>query len=189
MALALKQVDYELVPIDIFAEDGPGEEYLELHPFGRIPALQHGDFDLFETDAIVNYIGSAFPGPPLVCEEPRQRARMHQLMRIADNYAYPTLVWKCYVPAEKGFEPDEDVKRQAEKILDVMEDLAAEPWLTGPQITLADLYIWPILTYFRLTEFGRDSAAKRDRLTAWVKRMSQHPVSVATRFDAEIESD
>ena len=39
LSLAEKGVDYELVPVDIFADGGPPTDYLDRHPFGRIPAF------------------------------------------------------------------------------------------------------------------------------------------------------
>ena len=44
LALIEKGVDHELVPVDIFAKGGPPEWYREIHPFGRIPACEHGGF-------------------------------------------------------------------------------------------------------------------------------------------------
>ena len=45
-ALEEKGVPYRLVPIDVFTPDGPPKEYLIRQPFGRIPAFEHGDFQL-----------------------------------------------------------------------------------------------------------------------------------------------
>ena len=39
--------------------------HLALHPFDRVPILQHGDFTLYETSAIVAYLEEVFPTPPL----------------------------------------------------------------------------------------------------------------------------
>ena len=49
LALAEKEVEYELVPIDIFAQGGPPPGFLDRHPFGRIPAFEHAGFSLYET--------------------------------------------------------------------------------------------------------------------------------------------
>ena len=49
----------------------------------RIPALQHGDFWLTESPAIVEYLEAAFPAPDftrVLPAEPRTRARARQIM-------------------------------------------------------------------------------------------------------------
>ena len=52
--------------------EAKGEAYLARHPFGRIPAFQHGDFELYETQAILRYVDEVLPGPALQPAEPRQ---------------------------------------------------------------------------------------------------------------------
>jgi len=47
-------------------------EHLKRHPFGRVPALQHDDFMLYETRAIVSYVDEVLDGPKLTPAEPRQ---------------------------------------------------------------------------------------------------------------------
>ena len=37
--------------------------HLQRHPFGRVPALQHDDFMLYETSAIAAYVDEVLPGP------------------------------------------------------------------------------------------------------------------------------
>ena len=47
-------------------------EHLSLHPFGRVPILDHGEFRLYETQAILRYIDRVCPGIPLTPAEPRR---------------------------------------------------------------------------------------------------------------------
>jgi hypothetical protein len=61
IVLAEKGLAYEHVEIDPFLPDVP-TEYLDLHPFGRVPALVDGGFVLDETGAITRYIDEAFEG-------------------------------------------------------------------------------------------------------------------------------
>ncbi|MGK8236559.1 glutathione S-transferase N-terminal domain-containing protein, partial [Roseovarius sp. MS2] len=56
-----KGVAYETDEIDPFAPD-VSEDYLKRHPFGRVPVLSHGEFDVFETSAISRYVNAAFGG-------------------------------------------------------------------------------------------------------------------------------
>src|SRR5499433_4096136 len=52
--------------------------HLALHPFNRVPILQHGDFTVYETSAIIAYLEETFPRPPLRPRDIRDRARMEQ---------------------------------------------------------------------------------------------------------------
>src|SRR3954468_23457169 len=79
LTLAEKAVAYERVEVNPFAPDVPAA-YLALHPFGRVPALVHDGFALYETGAITRYIDRSFPGPSLQPAGPRPLARMDQVI-------------------------------------------------------------------------------------------------------------
>jgi glutathione S-transferase len=190
LAFEEKGVDYELMPVDVFQAGGPSTDYLRLQPFGKIPALRHGDFALYETDAIVRYVEEAFEGPPLAPATPRARARMTQVMRILDSYGYPSLVWGVYV-REAGAPEDRDPERLAaalapsRRCLSVLEGLLGGDFFLGDSPTLADLHAAPMLTYLALAPSGRRLLAEQPRLSAWLARMAQRPSLAATRFPAE----
>ena len=69
-----RQVPYSLVPWK--QADLRTDAHLALHPFGRMPVLDHDGFKLYETQAILRYVADAFPGEPLVPRDVRRRARM-----------------------------------------------------------------------------------------------------------------
>ena len=64
------------------------EPHLSRHPFGKMPVLEHGDFSLYETQAILRYLERILPSPPLIPEEPKDAARMNQVMGISDWYLF-----------------------------------------------------------------------------------------------------
>jgi glutathione S-transferase len=92
LVLEEKAVAYTLRETEIFGSDGVPAEHLVRHPFGRIPALRHGDFSLYEASAIARYVDEAFAGPALQPTAPRARARMNQAISILDSYAYRPMV-------------------------------------------------------------------------------------------------
>ena len=51
MALAEKQVPYQLAEVDFLSGDMPAHQ-LERHPFAKVPTLQHGNYHLYEAAAI-----------------------------------------------------------------------------------------------------------------------------------------
>jgi glutathione S-transferase len=181
-------VPYDLVEIDIFAKETVPADYRDRHPFGRIPAFEHDGFRLFETDAIVGYIVDSFDGSALLPADIRKRARMRQIMRILDNYAYPRLVWGVYVEEmERGrlgrLAPEE--LERAGGCLKVLSDLAAEESLAGARLSLADLWALPMLAYLDLAPAGHRLLQDVPKLAAWLARMRLRPSAIATRFAVE----
>jgi len=179
-------IPYQLVEIDIFAKEAVPSDYADRHPFGRIPAFEHEGFRLFETDAIAGYIVEQFGGDALLPADARHRARMRQIMRILDNYAYPQLVWGVYVEEmERDRRPGTEELARAAKCLKVLGDLASDDYMVGARLSLADLWALPMLVYLDLAPTGRTLLQDAPKLSAWLARMRLRPAAAATRFPAE----
>ncbi|TPK66402.1 glutathione S-transferase family protein [Mesorhizobium sp. B2-4-19] len=177
MALEEKGVDYELVPLDIFAADGIPAWYLRHHPFGRVPAFEHDGFRLFETNAITRYVDEAFDGPALQPADARGRARIGQMTGMLDAYGYRAMVWDVAVERLEKAEPDETLiaggLSQAETVLRVLTSLKAPgPWLLGDRVTLADLHAAPIIAYFVKVADGQKLLAEFPEILAWWDRIA-----------------
>ena len=185
MALEEKSIDYELVPLDIFAAEGIPAWYLEHHPFGRIPAFEHDGFRLFETNAIARYVDEAFDGPALQPADARGRARMSQIIGMLDAYGYRAMVWDVAVERLEKAEPDETLiaggLSQAETVLKVLTSLKADgPWLLGDQLTLADLHAAPIIGYFVKVAEGQKLLAEFPEIQAWWGRIAARQAFAVT---------
>jgi glutathione S-transferase len=188
LVLAELGMPYDLVEIDIFSKEAVPADYRDRHPFGRIPAFEHDGFRLFETDAIVGYIVDSFDGAALLPTGIQERARMRQIMRILDNYAYPWLVWGVYVEEMErdrlGGLTREELER-ASTCLKVLSRLAADEYMAGTQLSLADLWALPMLAYLDLAPAGHRLLQDMPKLAAWLGRMQRRPSVIATRFAAE----
>ena len=170
----------------------PGEHksaaYLALHPFGRVPMIEHDGFKLYETQAILRYLDAIFPEPALQPKEPKAAARMNQVMGINDWYLFDVgrvIVFQRIVgPAIFGQTPDEAAIAQAAPkvpvcIGELNRLLGDNPFLAGEQVSLADLLLAPQLDYLYRTPEGR-SAMKGTALEAWLTRISARPSMQAT---------
>jgi glutathione S-transferase len=185
MALEEKGVGYNLMPVDVFAEGGPPDWYLERHPFARIPAFEHDGFRLFETGAITRYVDEAFQGPSLQPADARRRAVMNQIIGLVDAYAYRAMVWDVAVERLEGNPPDE--KRIAAGLgvarttLTVLSDLKMPgDWLLGDMVSLADLHLAPVIGYFLNVEEGRDLLATVPAIAQWWDTVSIRSSFVGT---------
>jgi glutathione S-transferase len=181
LALHEKGVTHDLMPVDIFAADGIPAAYLDRHPFGKIPAFDHGEFHLFETSAITRYIDEAFDGPALQPAHAKMRARMNQIISIADGYVYPQMVWGLYVECiekpKRGEAPDADRVEKARGVahtsLTVLAGLLGDqPWMCGDTLTLADLYLAPMIDYGLEVPEVREMFLEHRNLGDWWQRVT-----------------
>jgi len=154
-------------------------EHLALHPFGRIPIVEHGEFVVYETQAIARYFDALVPEPPLTPAALRDTARMNQFMGIADCYVFPSIsagvVFNRLIAPRFGRPCDEPVVQaalpKARVCIEVLDALlGSNSYLVGSSLTLADLQLAPHLDFF--TEVPEGAALlKGTRLLDWLERM------------------
>ena len=92
------------------------DAYQALHPFGKMPAMTHGDVHLLETFAITRYFDEGFDGPALQPADMATRARMTQWVSAYVDYMYATIVRGLIVPRlvfpQRGVPVDEDALKE-----------------------------------------------------------------------------
>jgi glutathione S-transferase len=88
LALEHKALPYELKVLSFSAGDTRKPEFLALNPRHQVPVLVDGDFSLYESNAIVEYIDEAHPGrgAPLFPGDAKARALIRRLILEVDNY-------------------------------------------------------------------------------------------------------
>ncbi len=186
-----KNAPYRLAPVVPGTLRSP--QHLSRHPFGRVPVLEHDDFCLYETQAILRYLDRVLPDPPLTPREPRRAARMDQAMNINDWYLFPGAgavigFQRIVGPRLMGLTPDETAIAAAmPKALAVFEELGqllgTAPYFTGESVTLADLMLAPQLDFLQQTPEWEALSAGHDNLRRWLTRMEARPSLVATSWE------
>jgi glutathione S-transferase len=80
VTLTEKNVPFEMATLDATTGDTRRPLYVERTVTGRVPSLSHGDFNLAESSAIVEYLDEAFPEPRVLPVNLEARARCRQFM-------------------------------------------------------------------------------------------------------------
>lgn len=151
-------------------------EQLERHPWGKIPALTHGDVRLFESLAITRYVDEAFEGPPLQPADAADRARMDQWISAFIDYMYAPIVRNIIIQRVVVETPDESVIAaavpDAAKCIGLLDgQLAATPYLAGSAMSLADLFVLPAINYLAMVPEGGPLLESAGAVTDWAARM------------------
>jgi glutathione S-transferase len=188
MCLEEKGARYRLHALAPGESKAPG--HLARQPFGRIPAFEHGDFRLYETQAILRYVDAVIPQPSLQPATPQLAARMNQIIGINDWYFFPkvaaVIVFQRIVgPKLLGTPTDEAAITAALPmartcITELDRLLDTQTFLAGEQLSLADLMLAPQIDFFWATAEGR-SLLTGTRLASWLERMNARPSMIATQ--------
>jgi glutathione S-transferase len=173
------------------------DPHLSRHPFGRVPAIEHDGFALYETQAILRYIDRVIPEPALTPVDPRAAAHMDQLMNISDWYLFQgvnsTIGFQRIIgPQLLGMEPDLDIIKAAmPRAHTVMAELSRllgdQSWFVGEKLTLADLMIVPHLDFLAMTPEWAELSEGRDNLNAWLERIQARESLQATTWPRVVE--
>ena len=84
IALNLKNVDHEIRPVHLLKHGGEQfrADFLALNPQGRVPVLIVQNRALTQSSAIIEYLEEVFPEPPLLPENPLDRAYVRSLAQL-----------------------------------------------------------------------------------------------------------
>lgn len=159
--------------------------HVALHPFERVPILRHGDFMIYETAAIVDYVDDAFDGPTLTPKDPQPRGRMNQWISTINGYYYPYLIYHVShernVFPQLGIPSDEKVVVHAmpkvELCLQVLDRELSRSgeFLLGSQLSLADFFMLPIIHAFGFAPEAQELYPNFSAICAWRERMEALP--------------
>ena len=176
---------YDLVPLTYRSP-----EHLKLHPFGKMPVLQHGDFFLYESVAIAHYIDRAFDGPSLQPPDARGQANVLRWVSIVNAYVFPVMnrfMKERLVRPLFGAKPDLDFIASARDPLLLQMGLIDEAvtrrqFLAGDAISVADSFLLPHLLFFGRTPEGAALLARAAGASAWLDRMTSRKSYVGGRM-------
>jgi glutathione S-transferase len=167
-------------------------EHLQRHPFGRIPVMDHGDFRLYEVQAILRYLDRIISEPRLTPRDPRAEARMNQICGITDWYFMPQvsaqITFQRMVAPKIGRPVDEariaDAIPRAEVcVAEISRLMGDRPFVAGDALSIADLLLAPQLTMFAEVTEGAAMLQPHANIRSWVERMNARPSMKATTWD------
>jgi glutathione S-transferase len=114
---------FEVREIDLDARD---PEFLALTPTGKVPLLVDGDFSLYESDVICEYLAEEHRWGRAFDTTARVRARQRLAMKQWDAVVLPAW-WASLRDAEALGEWRERVEGELDRLAAVVEDSGADP--------------------------------------------------------------
>ena len=160
-------------------------EYRALQPFGQVPILEENGFALFESGAIVLYIGER--SEVLLPREPQARARATQWLIAALNSIEPFIMDVARIDIFYAKEEWAKLRRPGavefaqRRLAALSRSLGDKPYLDGDRFTAGDLMMTTVLRILKHT----DIVTSDKRLAAYIERCTARP-AFRRALDAQI---
>ncbi|MGJ3649290.1 maleylacetoacetate isomerase [Sphingomonas sp. GlSt437] len=186
IALALKGVDYETVPVNLVAGEQRGEANLAVNPQGLVPTLEVDGIALTQSLAIIDYLDHLYPDPPLLPTDPVERSRQIAMALVVAADIHPIDNPRVLNRLTAQFGADQPARDAwyAHWIVlgfEALEAMAAPaPFLGGATPSIADICFVPQMYNARRFNIPLNGYPK---LVAADAAASAHPAFIAAHPD------
>ncbi|KAJ6395008.1 hypothetical protein OIU77_024091 [Salix suchowensis] len=89
IALNLKGLDYEYIPVNLLKGEQKNPDFLKLNPLGHVPALVDGEIVIADSFAILMYLEEKYPQHPLLPSDLQKKALNHQASNVVCSNIQP----------------------------------------------------------------------------------------------------
>ncbi len=129
-------VPYEFIMLDMQSGEHRQPAFLAINPIGKVPAIVDGDFQLWESGAILFYLAQKYGNMPPSIEE---QAKINQWILFGNATLGPGI----FVEANR--------EREMPKLMTALNQiLEKQPFLLGDEFSVADVAVGSILAYIPL---------------------------------------
>jgi glutathione S-transferase len=155
LAVLQLKAPVELVFVDLAKGEQHLPAYLNLNPNHRVTVLEDGDFHLWESRAIMQYLADKTPGQTIYPTEVRARADVNRWLFWCGQHFAPAVgifFWENFVkpmigrgaPDAAELQRGEPLFNEFAAVLD--KHLTDRKWICGDSLTLADLSVAAVWT-------------------------------------------
>jgi glutathione S-transferase len=182
VVLLEKGLEFERVNIDLTKREQKSPEYLKVHPFGTVPALDDEGFVVYDSTLINEYLEDEYPYPPLMPKDSEGRARARMMEDLRDSHFNPAAGQLNRELRKPEGERDPKVIDQARaKITECFDRLEkgldGREYLAGA-FSLADIAFIPNIDTLDRIQVQIDPKYKN--LLAWITRLKARPSFAAS---------
>jgi glutathione S-transferase len=183
LVLAEKDLEYEVVFVDLTKNEQKSPDFLRLNPYGKVPILIDDDEVIYDSTIINEYLEDEYPHPPLLPAQSGDRARARMFEDFADNSFTAQgglLMAELRKPADQV--DQERVQRYRNDLVRVLEfldrHLEGKEYLAN-SFSLADLAFVPRLLV--LPRLGVEIPARLKNVLTWSERLKQRSAVMQLR--------
>jgi len=190
LALEYKALPYASHLVQFAKQEHKSPQMLAMNPRGRVPVLKDGEFVVFESLGILQYLDRKYPERPLFGATAEEAGTIARVISEYQSYVEDQIMKIIYAILFQGVEERTDEVARAMHIVasearTIEGRLTQSHWLVGESFSAADIIVFPsIKTLLRVLD-RREAQEIRSRLlpietnfpaiAAWMKRVEALP--------------
>jgi glutathione S-transferase len=183
IVLLEKGLEFERINVDLTKREQKNPEYLKIHPFGQVPALDDEGFILYDSTVINEYLEDEYPYPSLMPGDSEGRARARLWEDFRDSHFNPYCVHIIYEMRKPEGERDtqriDNAKAQIAACFDRLEsELQGKEYLAGT-FSIADIAFMANFDFLERFAIPVDPS-KHKNAAAWIARLKARPSYAAS---------
>ncbi|NND53955.1 MAG: glutathione S-transferase family protein [Gammaproteobacteria bacterium] len=174
MTLAEKDIDYELIEIDL--RNRPAN-FKEISPYGKVPVLFHNGNRLYESAIINEYLDEVYPEPPLMPDDPLQKAQTRIWMNYCDTQ-FSNASWQFMQAGdnEEKLAAARATLRECFLFIEHegMRQLSDGPYWLGDTFSMLDIQFATFFSRYMSEPGASEIPTECTRLKTWLNLMAGH---------------
>ncbi len=182
IALLEKGLEFERINVDLTKREQKNPEYLKIHPFGQVPALDDEGFIVYDSTIINEYLEDEYPYPALMPADSEGRARARLMEDFRDIRFNPPFVKLMYEMRKPEAERDANTLAGAHAEINqcferIEKELEGKEYLAGP-FSLGDIAFMANFDLLERLQISVDP--KHSNTIAWIARLKARPSFAAS---------
>jgi len=155
-------IEYTTKLVDLTQGEQSSPEYLEVNPYGKVPALKEGDFTMAESAAIMRYLARS-NNSALYPSDPKEQATCDQWMDFVNHH----------------------IRTNVNNFPVIEQTLLNQPYLCGDNMTLADI---ALVAALEPSDMSKIDMSEYPALTKWLaeRRSEAFYTNVHSHYGAEL---
>lgn len=190
LALEYKGLPYASHLVQFANQEHKSPQLLMMNPRGRVPVLKDGDYVVFESLGILQYLDRKYPERPLFGNTAEEAGTIARVISEFQSYVEDQIMKIIYAILFQGVEERMDEVARAMHIVagearTIETRLAGSNWLVGESFSAADIIVFPDIKMLLRALDRREAQEIRTRLLpletnfpsihAWLKRIEALP--------------
>lgn len=188
LALSQLKLDYDWISVDLVNREQKKDWFLKLNPNGKVPTLVDNDFSIWESNAILLYLGRKYAPNNLIPQDIKKLGMMLEWLMfeattISRHVSGARFLTKFVPPDKLNKDELEKYRKDAKRTLKIVDDHLSKNNFFAIDYSMADISCYGQIY---VASEGGINLSEFPNIEKWMKRVESQPNYVEMRVKTAV---